>query len=519
MVDPNIGINKKSNKTMMKNNIQFLALITWSLLILSCQNINQKVTDTSELSTLEKMLARADSLELDTPYEPPPGDTLSLHASGFAKILCSAVFITGLDFDFAAENIGYFTAPYDIRSVLTDRRLDPENKAVHITLPNGVVRTAKYFGDQGCICLPEGKEELYFTPVDVQSPLPDPNTLPWPMGDALPEKNHPEGVNMELVNNAIETAFSNPEALTAAYVVTYNGQIIGERYREGLDMYTPLESWSMGKSTTATLMGILIQQGVYDLDQSAPIPEWQETEDDPRANIKISDLLQMSSGIRFRAPLDPDFDRSIGYPDHIYVYTGAVNTFHWTATLPQQWPPGTIGRYRNCDPVLINYLIRLGVEVQGEEYLSFPQKTLFDKIGIRNMVVETDPYGNFLFQGYDFGTARDWARMGNLYLNDGVWMGERILPAGFVDFVSTLAPAWVADGRPIYGGFFWINGDGSFPIPENAYFMAGAGGQYVVIIPSHDLVVVKLSHYKGGSIGMADFKRSLELLVSAVPGT
>jgi CubicO group peptidase (beta-lactamase class C family) len=272
----------------------------------------------------------------------------------------------------------------------------------------------------------------------------------------------------------------------------------------------------MGKSLTATLMGILINKGIYELDQPAPIPEWQEKEDDPRTQIKISDLLHMSSGLRFRAPQDPDFDRSVGYPDHIYVYTGAVNTFHWTANRNQQWPPNTVGRYRNCDPVLVNYLVRLGVEGQGEEYLSFPQRALFDKIGVRNMVMETDPYGNFLLQGYEFGTARDWARLGNLYLNDGLWMEERILPEGFVDFVSTLAQPWIDDGRPIYGGFFWINGNHDFPIPEDAYFMAGAGGQYVFIIPSHDLVIVKLSHYKGGRIGAGDFATSLRMIVEAV---
>ena len=104
----------------------------------------------------------------------------------------------------------------------------------------------------------------------------------------------------------------------------------------------------------------------------------------------------MSSGLRFRAPQDPDFDPDQGYPDHLYVYTGSVNSFQWAATRPQQWPPNTVGRYRNSDPVLTNYLIRLGVEGRDEEYLSFPQRALFDKLGIRNMVLETDPYGNFL---------------------------------------------------------------------------------------------------------------------------
>ena len=97
------------------------------------------------------------------------------------------------------------------------------------------------------------------------------------------------------------------------------------------------------------------------------------------------------------------------------------------------------------------------------------------KIGIRGFVLETDPYGNYLLQGYELAPARDWARLGNLYLQDGVWMGERILPEGYTEFVSTLAPAWKADGRPIYGGFFWINGTGRFPVPREAYYMSGAG--------------------------------------------
>ena len=130
----------------------------------------------------------------------------------------------------------------------------------------------------------------------------------------------------------------------------------------------------------------------------------------------------------------------------------------------------------------------------------------------------SDPYGDFLTQGYDLGSARDWARLGNLYLQDGVWNGERILTEGFVQFVSTLAPAWAADHRPIYGGFFWINGDSVFPVPRSAYYMAGAGGQHTIIIPSHELVVVRLGHYGGEAVGMQSLKHALALLMRAVSG-
>jgi CubicO group peptidase (beta-lactamase class C family) len=474
------------------------------------------VASQEPVSPRDALIARAKSLELDTVYVPPPGDPLSHHAAGFAKVMCSAVFITGLDPDFAAENIGYFTAPYEERSKVGKPVIDRAGRAVHIDLPGGVTRTALYLGDQGCVALPEGKSAVNFTPVRVEKRLPDAAMQDWPMGDAPSHAPLPAQLDQEKVKRAIDAAFEPAAGMTAAFVVTWRGRLIGERYGPGIKKSTPLESWSMGKSMTAALMGILIRQGAYELWQPAPIPEWQHS-GDPRAKIRIADLLNMSSGLRIKAPQDPDYDPSGTYPDHVYLYTGGVDSFHYAATRPLQWPPGAVGRYHNTDPVLINYLIRLAVEKRGEDYLSFPQRALFDRIGIRTMVIETDPFGNFLGQGYDLASARDWARLANLYLQDGVWKGERILPDGYVKFVSTVAPAWEADGRPIYGGFFWINGDSVFPVAQDAYYMAGAGGQITLIIPSHQLVVVRLGHYKGSSVGLASFKKALALLMEAVP--
>ena len=282
-------------------------------------------------------------------------------------------------------------------------------------------------------------------------------------------------------------------------------------------MHSPPEGWSMAKSLTGALIGVLIEQGAYELWQPALIPEWQSA-GDPRQAIRIGDIMRMSSGIRIRAPQNPDFDPSIGYPDHLYLYTGSVNSFEWAATRPQEWEPNTVGRYRNSDPVLGNYLIRLAVEGRGEDYHSFPQRNLFDKIGIRDAIIETDPYGNFLAQGYEFLPARDWARLGNLYLQDGMWNGERILPEGYIEYATTLAPAWVADGRPQYGGaFMWVNVDGGWPLPESAYGMRGAGGQSATMIPTHQLVVVRLGKYTGARAGGQALNRAFELLLEAVP--
>jgi len=492
---------------------QLFVAIYLLLSLLGCTGNNKEI---SKEELRAKMIARARELELGTAYKAPPGDPLSHHTAGFAKIMCSAVFVTGLQPEFAAENVGYFTSPYSERAKVGKPVVDYEKKSVSITLPNGVTRTAVYTGDQGCVCLSEGVDSLFFKPVKVDRHLPDPNTTPWPMGDQPTNDPAPPEIDMKKVTAAVDAAFEPAEALTAAFVITYKGKIIGEHYADGITKDTPLESWSMGKSLSATLLGTLIKDGVYSLDQPAPFSQWQG-QGDGRAKIRIMDILHMSSGLYCRAPQDPDYDPSLGYPDHLYLYTGGVNSFEYAASLPQQWLPNTVGRYRNVDPVLTNYLVRLGVEKKGEEYHTYPQRTVFDKIGIRSMVMETDPYGNFLTQGYEFASARDWARLGNLYLQDGVWNGERILPEGFTKFVSTLAPAWIEDGRPIYGGLFWINGDGSRPIPKDAYMMLGAGGQSTTIIPSHHLVIVRLGHYKGSEAGDKALHKAYSLLMEAIP--
>lgn len=485
----------------------------------ACKQVEPKVEvslDSAQVAQ-QHLQARADSLELDTPYEIVPGDPLSHQAAGFAKIMCSAVFISGLDPVFAAANLGGFVCSFEERKNLGTPKVDYIKKTVSVFLPDSTVRTAVYLGEQsqGCICLPQGEGKPYFLPTKVVPKLPEAAKTAWPMGDLIAEDPWPSEVDKSKIDQAVQIAFDG-EGMTAAFVVTYKGKIIAEKYGENISQTTPLESWSMGKSLTATLMGILIKDGAYSLDQAAPIPEWKEPGDE-RAKIKIRDILHMSSGLRFRAPQDPDYDASVGYPDHLYVYTGGINSFIWAATRPPQWPPNSIGRYRNSDPLLINYLIRLAVEQKRLDYRSFPQRTLFDKIGIRTMVMETDPYGNFLTQGYELASARDWCRLGNLYLQDGMWNGERILPEDFVKFVSTLAEPWVKDGRPIYGGFFWINGDGKRPIPKDAYMMLGAGGQSTAIIPSHGLVIVRMGHYRGASAGQVSLDNAYKLIMAAVP--
>ena len=489
-------------------------LFSTCILSVACGVAEEEIPNAD--GSTESLIARAQAFELDTEYNPPPGEALHHQTAGFAKILCSGVFITGLDAADAAANVGGFISPFDERRHVVDTVVDYEQERVALTLPDGVTRTAKRYENQGCVAHGIGEDSVHFVPTAVERNLPPAATTPWPMGDVLSDASWPSEIDMEKVEEALDIGFGPAEARTLGLVVTYKGRILGERYGEGIDIHTPLESWSMTKSLTGTLMGVLIQQGTYELWQPAPVPEWQEP-GDPRQEIRIGDIMRMSSGIKINAPSDPDYDRDI-YADHYYLYTATSNSYEWAATRPQEWPPNTIGRYRNTDPVLTSYLIRLGVEGRGQDYHSFPQHDLFDKIGIRDGLIETDPQGHFLGQGLAFMPARDWARLGNLYLQDGVWDGERILPEGYVEYASTLAPTWVSDGRLQYGGaFFWVNGQGSQGLPESAYSMRGAGGQSTTIIPTHDLVVVRLGKYTGSGPGGQALNQAFGLLMEAVP--
>src|SRR5438876_8869922 len=221
--------------------------------------------------------------------------------------------------------------------------------------------------------------------------------------------------------------------------------------------------------------------------------------------------MHMSSGMRFSRGSPEDLP---AYPDHDLGYTCAIDAFACATSRPLQFEPNTFGRYRNCDPLTLGMIIRDAVRKRGEEYLTFPQRALFDKIGIRRQVVEVDPYGNFLMTGYDYGTARNWARLGMLYLQDGMWQGQRILPEGWTKFVQTPAPAWK---QPVYGGLFWLNGAGAFPIPKDSFYAAGGGGQNTFIIPSRKMVVVRLGHFRGAGAANPAVRKALAALMEAVP--
>jgi hypothetical protein len=179
--------------------------------LLSMFLLSLAVTAAVPQTYLHEIIARAKSLEIETPYVPPPGDPLAHHAAGYAKVMCTAVFMTGLAPDFAAENVGYFTAPYEVRTKLGRPVIDRADQAVHVTLPNGVTRTAKYIGSQGCMTLPLDDSAVHFTPIVVKSKLPNADSLPWPMGDVLPNEPPPSEIDAGKLQAAVDAAF-HPKA-------------------------------------------------------------------------------------------------------------------------------------------------------------------------------------------------------------------------------------------------------------------------------------------------------------------
>jgi CubicO group peptidase (beta-lactamase class C family) len=215
--------------------------------------------------------------------------------------------------------------------------------------------------------------------------------------------------------------------------------------------------------------------------------------------IRLSQLLNMSSGLLFRrgGQGDPAEIALTALDDHMLIYYGGVDVFAHAISRPLEFTPGAYWRYRNCDPLTLGAIVRRTVEARGEDYLTFPQRALFDRIGMREMVLETDPWGNFIMTGFEYGTPRDWARFGLLHLWNGLWQptGERVLTEQWVEFIRRPAPA--APDRE-YGGQFWLNAGGAWPdVPRDAYSAQGARGQVTLIVPSRDAVIVRMGHTTG----------------------
>jgi CubicO group peptidase (beta-lactamase class C family) len=410
-------------------------------------------------------------------------------ALGFvAKVTCSQVFVGGL-----APAAAIAELPDEPLAKLVRTTVDTSGGRVRASIPGIAVRTARHHPGLGCTLLPLKGELTIFPPQPRTPPLTAAHAqLPWPDGERV-LRDIPEELSATQLRSALARAFAEPDRAAArttrAVIVVYRGQIVAERYAPGFGPETRFPGWSMTKSVGSALVGTLVAQGRLHLDASGLFPEWLG-DDDARRVITLRHLLWMSDGLAH----DESYTPTGGATRLLFASDDIAAT---AAATPLRRAPGTVWYYASAASNLAARVMRDSVGGALADYLTYPRRALFDRIGMRSAVMEPDATGLFVASSFMYATARDWARFGLLYLRDGVWDGERILPEGWVRFSATPAPA-----APLgeYGAGWWLNAGAAddstrrpFPrLPRDLYRAAGFEGQTVAIVPSADLVVVRL---------------------------
>jgi CubicO group peptidase (beta-lactamase class C family) len=402
-------------------------------------------------------------------------------AGYMAKIACSEIFLARRD------EAGVLAGEFDNISPVLERvalKVDRKARTVSGSVLGLGHAKAVYRDGHGCTLKRVG------APVELPALAPvDDKPLPQALAGTAAARND---VDYAAIAAAIEASFADPKAATRALLVVKDGAVIAERYADGFSKETPFLSWSMAKSVTATMVGAAVQQGLLDIAATAPVAEWAK--DPRRAAIAWNDLLQMQSGLAFSEVYeDPNSDAS-------QMLFRARDAGLVAARKPLAHEPGTFWSYSSGTTNLIQRALRETLEANDVDYHAFARDSIFASIGAPSFVLEADSSGTFIGSSFIYATARDWAKLGLLYLNDGVAGGTRVLPLGWRDYV--VKPASASDG--IYGAQFWLNHPGKdgreryVPgLPDGAYLMAGHEGQFVVIIPNKDLVIVRTGMTRG----------------------
>ena len=307
------------------------------------------------------------------------------------------------------------------------------------------------------------------------------NNLPFPYGNIEPKDTIFANVNYEKLNAAVANAFDVKGELkkrTRSLLVIYKDKIIAEKYDTGFHKNSKLLGWSMTKSITSAVFGVLEKQRKFDIDAPAPIPEWKN---DSRKLITTSDLLHMNSGLQWVEDYNTICDAT-------KMLFQAEDMTRAQLEKPAEYKPNMKWNYSSGTTNLLSGILRKQF-ITHQEYLDFWYTDLIDKIGMNSMVIETDMAGNYVGSSYGWATTRDWAKFGLLYLHKGYWNGEQIFNESWIKYTTT--PTNRSEGR--YGGHFWLNAGGHFPdVPRDMYHCSGFQGQMVAIIPSLDLVIVRM---------------------------
>lgn len=428
-----------------------------------------------------------------------------------AKMLCSGVFVGGRPADEVIhEDIVADNHPL-LR--LVQPSLDVTRQLATATFLGMARRDAQYRRGLGCtIVIGTSPERL------LAAASSEVDSAVARSSEGLPVAPPAQSADAGKLQSAVDSAFAEPDpnrlSRTRAVVVVQNGRIIAERYAPGFSADSPMQGWSMTKTVTGILIGTLVKADKLSLEQKALVHEWSGA-GDRRADITLGQLLRMTSGLRFT--------ESYGNPveDVALMLFARADGAAYAIDKPLEATPGSRWQYSSGTSNILSHIIRQAVAGSERDYLEYPRRALFDRIGMRNATIEPDSSNTFVGSSFMYASARDWARLGQFLLQDGVWNGERILPAGWVTYMATLTPQ---SKRKDFGAHLWVKVPPPFDsvavprprLPPDTFHSVGHEGQFVSIIPSRKLVVVRLGLSRGNHVW--DEEAFLARVLEACPG-
>lgn len=399
-------------------------------------------------------------------------------------MLCSGIFdaeamgATRTQASIEANELKGIYPEYDGLIAAMPAVIDPTGNVQVAYDPKAPPRIAVSQGGAGCVNLPIGTPVSVTDTSTVYTSASDEGDLFWP------EATRPVPLDRDLaplVGRAFDGSYGAGSD-TTGLVVLLDGHLVGERYASGFGVNVPTRTWSVAKSISGTLIGIAVGKGLIDPKLPAPIPEWQHP-GDPRRAITLDNLMRMASGLHS----DTAGNRTDA------VYFGGTAVTEETVNWQPEAPPGTRFRYANNDILLAIHA--LAVKQAGDEM--FPHTMLLGPIGMNHTIPERDAKGNFILSSQVWATARDLARLGQFWLQDGVWQGKRILPEGWVNYMTTPSGPQPTTG-PGYGATMWLFGPAQ-GLPPGSYAAQGNRGQFIMVVPSRRLVVVRRGEDPGAA--------------------
>jgi CubicO group peptidase (beta-lactamase class C family) len=407
-----------------------------------------------------------------------------------AKMACSCMFLGDRTLKSVEEQeLGNYPLKLASVEVLPD-------SSVVATVAGMAKQIAVYRPGLGCTLVNEITKEALKKQVWQLPAVPglDPDTIDWPMGDRIPVREQDSVIPNQkelLLQQAVQAAFVNlredQPVRTRAVVVVHKGELVAEQYAPGFDRHHRQLSWSMAKSITGTLIGMLVKERKLSLDQPAPVASWK-TATDGRAEITLRHLLQQTSGLDF----EENYSKATDATNMLFR---KADMAAYTASHALKVEPGSNFYYSSGNSNILSGILRNAL---GDSlYHRYPYEKLFYKLGMYSAVMETDASGNFVGSSYVYATPRDWARLGLLYLQNGNWNNEQLLPENWVQLATQPVPV-APQGE--YGFQIWLNAGNPIGssnrkylnLPADLYYFSGYEGQQVLMIPSKELVIVRL---------------------------